>query len=126
MPELSILIPCLNEAERLPALLERLTKICLDGDLDVETIILDDASDDDTIGVARALQNKYRPLNMRIIHRFQPRRGYGTLIRYGVAHASGRYCLLAAADGAHPLESLPQYLAEARKGAHLVQCSRYA
>jgi hypothetical protein len=36
-----------------------------------------------------------------------------------------RYCLLLAADGAHPIEDLPRYVAEARKGAQLVQCSRY-
>ncbi len=125
MPELSILIPCLNEAEHLPFLIQRLERVCIGADLDVETIILDDASEDDTIGVAQALQTKHKPLNIRVIHRFEPRRGYGALIRYGLAHATGRYCLLVAADGAHPIETLPIYLSEARKGAQLIQCSRY-
>lgn len=125
MPELSILIPCLNEAKFLPELVDRLERICIEADLEVETIILDDASADDTIGVARTLQGEHKSLNIRIIHRFEPRRGYGALIRYGLAHATGRYCLLAAADGAHPIEMIPAYLSEARKGAQLVQCSRY-
>jgi dolichol-phosphate mannosyltransferase len=125
MPELSILIPCLNEGNYLPELLGRLEKVCVGADLDVETIILDDASTDNTLEVAKDLQGKYKPLNIRIIHRFHPRRGMGSLLRYGLAYATGRYCLLVAADGAHPIEMLPAYVQEARKGAQLVQCSRY-
>lgn len=125
MPEISILIPCLNEARHLPAVVERLERVCTAADLDVETLILDDASEDDTIRVARALQARHRALNIRVVHRFTPRRGFGALIRYGMAHASSRYCLLMTADGAHPLEMLPAYLVETRKGAQLVQCSRY-
>lgn len=125
MPELSVLIPCLNEAERLPPLIERLEKLFISADLDIETIILDDASTDGTLGVARELRAAHPALNVRIIHRFEPRRGYGALIRYGLACATGRYCLLVAADGAHPIETLPDYLMHARKGAQLVQCSRY-
>lgn len=125
MPEVSILIPCFNEARCLPDLIRRLEQVVLAGDLDVETIVLDDASEDDTLGCAQRLQWQHPALNIRIVHRFEPRRGYGTLIRYGMAHATGRYCLFMAADGAHPIEMLPQYLAAARKGAHLVQCSRH-
>ena len=106
-------------------LIERLEKIVIRADLDVETIILDDASTDDTIEVARTLKAAHDALNIRIIHRFEPRRGYGALIRYGLACAIGRYCLLAAADGAHPIETLGEYLSYARQGAQLVQCSRY-
>jgi len=123
--ELSILIPCLNEADSLPVLLERLEKLSISADWDVETIVLDDASTDDTIEVARALKAAHSALNIRIIHRFEPRRGYGALIRYGLACATSRYCLLLAADGAHPIEMLGEYLTHARQGAQLVQCSRY-
>jgi len=125
VPELSILIPCFNEADSLPMLIERLEKLSISTDMDVETIILDDASTDDTIDVARMLQGTHGALNIRIIHRFVPRKGYGALIRYGLACAMGRYCLLVAADGAHPIEMLGEYLAQARQGAQLVQCSRY-
>lgn len=125
MPELTILVGCLNEADSLPPLIERLEKVCVSADVDVETIILDDASTDGTIDVAKSLRVKHKDLNIRIVHRFQPRRGYGALIRYGLAYATGRYCLLVAADGAHPIEMLPIYLDHARHGAQLVQCSRY-
>lgn len=125
MPEVSLLVPCLNEAENLPKLLDRVERVCLGADLDVETLILDDASTDGTLQVAQGLRAKHRSLNIRIVHRFEPRRGLGSLIRYGLAYATGRYALLMTADGAHPIEDLPKYVVEARKGAQLVQCSRY-
>lgn len=123
MPELSVLIPCMNEAHMLRPLIERLQRVCIESDLDLETIILDDASQDDTIGIAKAIQRQFRAVNIRVIHHAKPKRGYGALIRYGLAHATGRYCLLASANGTHPIEALPRYLIEARRGAHLVECS---
>lgn len=125
MPEVSILVPCLNESRNLPELLERVERVCVGADLDVETLILDDASEDDTLKTAQALRPRHKALNIRVVHRFEPRRGFGALVRYGLAHATGRYALLMTADGAHPVEDLPRYIAEARKGAQLVQCSRY-
>lgn len=125
MAEVSILIPCLNDAASLPGLIERVERVCLESDLDVETLILDDASSDGTLQVAQELRASRGPINIRIVHRFEPRRGFGALVRYGLAHAKGRYCLLMTSDGAHPVEDLPRYIAEIRKGAQLVQCSRY-
>lgn len=125
MPEISVLIPCLNEEANLPRLIERLEGVCLGADLDVETLILDDASEDRTLEVAQSLRARHKSLNIRVVHRFEPRLGFGSIIRYGLAHATGRYCLLMTADGVHPIEDLPRFAAEARKGAQLVQTSRY-
>lgn len=122
MPELSVLIPCMNEAHMLRPLIERLQRVCIESDIDLETIILDDASQDDTIGIAKAIQRQFRALNIRVIHHAKPKRGYGALIRYGLAHATGRYCLLASTNATHPIEALPRFLTEARSGAHLVEC----
>jgi len=47
------------------------------------------------------------------------------VVRYGLAHATGRFATIVAADGQNPLHLLPQMLTEARNGAQLVQCSRY-
>src|SRR3989304_5442354 len=107
MPELSILIPCLDEGDSLSSLIERLEKVSIGADLDVETIVLDDASTDDTLEVAKGLRAAHPSLNIRIVHRFEPRRGHGALIRYGLACATGRYCLLVAGGGAHPDGVLP-------------------
>jgi glycosyltransferase involved in cell wall biosynthesis len=123
---LSIVIPSLNEAQNLPALISDLNVICLDNNIDAEIIVSDDASDDNTLSVAINLQASYPNLRLRILHRNSPRRGYGAVVRYGLAHATGRYAAIVAADGQNPIRLLPKMLNHALNGAHLVQCSRYS
>lgn len=123
MPELSILVPCRNQGQTLPGLAARLQRVCIESDIELETIILDDASEDETLKMGMALQHQYPVLNVRVIHRARPRRGYGALLRFGLAHAASRYCLVVSPDENHPIELLPRYLAEARRGAQLVRCS---
>lgn len=125
MPELSIIVPCFNEAENLQPLLTELNLVCIEHSLDVEVIVSDDASDDLTLDVAQSLQREYPDLRLRVLHRYPPRRGYGAIVRYGLAHANGRFAVIVAADGGNPVELLPEMLMHARKGAQLVQCSRY-
>jgi glycosyltransferase involved in cell wall biosynthesis len=125
MPELSVLMPCLNEADNLPSVVKGLAKVCADAGIDVETLILDDASDDETMRVATELHAQYPALNIRVIHRQEPRRGYGAVVRYGMAYASGRYCTFVAADGVDPIQLIPQCIQELRAGAQLAQISRY-
>ncbi|MCX6623768.1 MAG: glycosyltransferase family 2 protein, partial [Acidobacteria bacterium] len=96
-----------------------------DHSMDVETVISDDASEDQTLAVAVELQQAYPDLRIRILHRYKPRRGYGAVVRYGLAHATGRFAAVVAANGQNPIELLPGMLRLAREGAHLVQCSRY-
>jgi polyisoprenyl-phosphate glycosyltransferase len=126
MPELSIIVPCLNDADRLPDLLPRLEEVCDAAALDVETIVIDDASEDTTLSIAQRLQGEYPRLRIRVLHRYTPARGYGTVARYGIAYAVGRFCALVAADLSDPIELLPEMLRRARAGAQVVQCTRYA
>ncbi len=123
--ELSIIIPSLNEEKTLPWVVEDLNQVCADNNLEVEVIILDDASQDATLNVAKTLQTKFPDLNIRVLHRYEPRRGYGAVVRYGLAHATGRFAAIVAADGQNPIDILPQMLNHARAGAQLIQCSRY-
>jgi dolichol-phosphate mannosyltransferase len=123
MPELSILVPCRDQGQTLPSLAARLQGVCVESDIELETIILDDASEDGTLKMGMALQQQYPALNVRVIHRARPRKGYGALLRFGLAHAAARYCLVVSPDETHPIELLPRYLAAARRGAHLVYCS---
>jgi glycosyltransferase involved in cell wall biosynthesis len=126
MLELSIIIPSFNEADNLPLLLEELNQVCVENNLDVEVIVSDDASEDETLKVAVGLQMQYPDLHLRILHRNAPRRGYGAVVRYGLAHATGHFAAILAADGQNPVRLLPEMLSQARKGAQLVQCSRYS
>jgi len=126
MAELSVVIPCLNEADNLPIVLAELNTVCVENNLDIEVLISDDASEDLTLDIAQSLYGKYPDLRVRVLHRYPPRRGYGAVVRYGLAHATGRFAAVVAADGENPVELLPEMLSQARAGAQLVQCSRYS
>jgi len=48
------------------------------------------------------------------------------MVRYAAAHASGRYCVLVAADGSDPVELIPKMVVQLREDKQLVICSRYS
>lgn len=125
MPELSIIMPCFNQAQTLSATVDRLNEVITEASLDVELIILDDESDDTTLQVARELVDAYPSLHIRIFHRIRRRRGFGAVMRFGMAYATGRYCCFVSADGLDPMELLPEFVKRLRAGAHHVQVSRY-
>jgi len=123
--KLSVIVPSLNEAENLPSLLDRLAKYATSGEI-LETIIVDDSSDDNTLEAAEALSHQYPELGVRTVTRPKPRKGYGAVVRFGMEHAIGRYCVIVNADGVDPIELLPFFVKHLEEGARLVQCSRTA
>lgn len=124
-PELSVIMPCFNEEAALPAAVEHLSAVATHASLNLELIILDEESKDGTLRVAAGLIEKYPSLHVRVFHRVRRRVGFGAIVRYGLAHARGRYCAFVSADGGDPVELLPEFLKRLRAGAHHVQCSRY-
>ena len=125
MPELSIIMPCLNEEKTLPGAVAKLNDVIVPTSLNVETIILDDESQDKTLQVATDLIEQYPALHIRVFHRVRRRVGFGAIVRYGMAHATSRYCAFVSADGLDPVELLPEFVKCLRAGAQHVQCSRY-
>jgi dolichol-phosphate mannosyltransferase len=125
MPELSILIPCYNDAQILRGTLEKLHEVVTHSSLNVETLIVDDESTDDTVETASRLIDEFPALHLRVFARKRQRRGFGGLIRFGMAYATGPYCAIVSSDGHDPVELLPTFLNKLRAGTQLVQCSRY-
>lgn len=123
--ELSIIIPCLNESRNLSIILPKVANLILRNNLDAELIILNDDSVDDTCSVAKKIMSQYGALQWSVYTRYEPRRGYGAVIRFGLAHALGIYAISVSADDVDPIEMIPPFLAQMRAGADLVQCSRY-
>jgi glycosyltransferase involved in cell wall biosynthesis len=125
MPEISILIPCCNDAAVLRTTMSRLHDTVTHSSLNVETLIVDDASTDNTLELANQLQEEYPALHIRVFARKGPR-GFGGLVRFGMAYATGPFCVIVSSNGHDPVELMPAFLAKLREGKHLVQCSRYS
>jgi dolichol-phosphate mannosyltransferase len=122
-PEISLIIPTLNEAENLPPLLERIGA-ALSG-RNYEVILVDDNSRDNTKQVAADLA-KSHPL--RLIVREQPKDGLGGAVLRGMRESRGQYLVVMDADLQHPPEKLPELLAplaNAANGVDFVLGSRH-
>jgi polyisoprenyl-phosphate glycosyltransferase len=88
-------------------------------------LIVDDASSDGTVELSAALSQRLPELHIRVLQRSKPNPGFGALVRYGIAHSSGRYCAFVAPDGTDPVSLLPTMVQQLREGRQLVICSRY-
>lgn len=125
MREISVIMPCRNDAEVLRETLAALHRVVTHNSLSVETLVVDDESTDATIQVALAGAVEFAALHIRVLARKHLQPGLGGVLRYGMAFAQGRYCVLLSSDGLDPVELLPALLRPLRAGKHLVQCSRF-
>ncbi|HEY7089314.1 MAG TPA: polyprenol monophosphomannose synthase, partial [Tepidisphaeraceae bacterium] len=105
-PQISLIIPTLNEAENLPALVGQIGQ-ALAG-RSYEILIIDDNSRDNTPQVCAEL-SRSNPL--RLIVRQAPKDGLGGAVLHGMNEALGQYLVVMDADLQHPPSKLPELLA---------------
>lgn len=114
-PELSIVLPALNEEGALRRVLPRLRATFLKLGLRGEIIVVDGKSSDATVAVSQAE-------GARVL--VQKGRGFGAALREGLCAARAPWVAVVDADGSHPPEVLAQLWAK-RGLADLVIASRY-
>jgi len=120
-PELSIIVPTLNEADNVGEVIGRLHD-CLTG-VDWEVIFVDDDSPDKTAESVRAL-NRGDP-RVRVVHRIG-RRGLTTACVEGMLASSAPYLAVMDADLQHDERILPKMLKAVRdEGFEVAVGSRY-
>ncbi len=120
-PEISVIVPTINEAENLPLLLERIAAALAGRRFEV--IIVDDNSHDRTPEVCAELAQKY-PLHLQV--RTKPANGLSGAVLHGMAQARGEILCVMDADLQHPPEKLPELIAPLTSGrADFVLGSRY-
>ena len=123
--ELSIVVPTRDEVSSLEAVLEELHTVVIGSGFSTEVIVVDDASTDGTLDLAKRLAVELPLLHLSVLETAHPRGGFGTLLRFGTAYANARYVIVLSADGSDPIELIPEMLSQLRSGAQLVVCSRY-
>jgi glycosyltransferase involved in cell wall biosynthesis len=115
--ELSILMPCLNEAETIGRCVDRARESIARLDLCAEILVADNGSTDGSQQIAVAHGAK-------VVIVDEP--GYGAAIRGGVAASSGRYIIMGDADESYDFGEIPPILARLRVGDDLVMGNRFA
>jgi Glycosyl transferase family 2 len=114
--ELSVVLPCLNEAETLATCVRKARESLRRLDVNGEVVVADNGSTDGSREIARA--NGARVVEVS-------RRGYGAALMAGITAASGEYVLMADADDSYALDALDGFVAELRGGADLVMGNRF-
>jgi glycosyltransferase involved in cell wall biosynthesis len=114
--EVSIVMPCLDEAESLGACIrmaqEGLAAVAARG----EIVIADNGSTDGSQEIARGL-------GARIVD--VPSKGYGAALTGGFEAARGRYVIMGDADGSYDFSALQPFLERLREGDQLVMGNRF-
>ena len=120
-PEISLIIPTLNEAENLGQLIPLIDQAL--AERDYEVVIVDDNSQDGTPAVVAELEKKYP---VRLLVRAQPKNGLGGAVLHGLNASRGKYLVVMDADFQHPPAQVPELIEPLRKGeADFVVGSRY-
>src|SRR3984957_10067262 len=88
-PLVSVVIPCLNEAENIEVCVVAALGALKDSAIAGEVLVVDNASEDDSAALAEAA-------GARVVS--EPRRGYGSAYLAGFAAARGKYIVMADAD----------------------------
>ena len=120
-PELSIVIPCYNEEQRLPRTIEQIERYLRGGAVSYELILVDDGSSDGTRKIMDAAAERNPAVRLEALPQ---NRGKGRALAEGVAAARGAEILVTDADLSTPIEELDKLRAELRKGAGVAIASR--
>jgi glycosyltransferase involved in cell wall biosynthesis len=105
--ELSIVMPCLNEAETLAVCIRKARAYLARSGVAGEVIIADNGSTDGSQAIARAE-------GARVVD--VPARGYGSALLGGIRAARGRYVIMGDSDDSYDFGALDGFVAELRKG----------
>ncbi|MBW7996229.1 MAG: glycosyltransferase family 2 protein [Candidatus Glassbacteria bacterium] len=105
-PYLSLVIPSYNEEPRIGETLQGIIDYCRERSYEVEILVVDDGSTDDTKRVAESYGGRRVPLE---VISYEPNRGKGYAVKTGMLAARGEYVLFADADMSTPIEMLERF-----------------
>jgi glycosyltransferase involved in cell wall biosynthesis len=115
-PELTILMPCLNEARTLTGCIAKAQRFLEQYGISGEVLVADNGSTDGSIQLGTGL-------NARVIA--VPVRGYGAALAAGIAAAKGEYVIMGDSDESYDFSALAPFVAKLREGYDLVMGNRY-
>jgi len=116
MPELTILMPCLDEAATIRACIAKARGFLERTGMDGEVLVADNGSSDESRALAEAAE-------ARVIHVAE--RGYGAALRAGIEAARGKYVIMGDADDSYDFSRLEPFVAKLREGYPLVVGNRF-
>src|SRR5262245_9163318 len=114
--ELTVLMPCLNEAETICRCINKARSFLERSDIVGEVLIADNGSTDGSVQLALAAGARVVPV---------AERGYGAALQTGIAAARGTYVIMGDADDSYDFSRLDQFVSRLRDGCDLVMGNRF-
>jgi glycosyltransferase involved in cell wall biosynthesis len=114
--ELTIVMPCLNEAETLGRCITKARQFLREHGIDGEVLIADNGSTDDSQAIATAC-------GARLINVLA--RGYGSALLSGIRAAHGKYVIMGDSDDSYDFSDLMPFVKSLRQGNQLVMGNRF-
>jgi glycosyltransferase involved in cell wall biosynthesis len=113
--DVTILMPCLNEAETLSTCIRKAHIGCQNAGITYEILVADNGSTDGSPEIARAAGADVIEV---------PIRGYGAALRAGIQAARGNFIIMGDADDSYDFSEISLFIEKWRKGYELVMGSR--
>ena len=114
--EVSIVIPCLNEADTLATCIEKAAMALRDHRIHGEIVIADNGSTDGSQLIASRLGARVLKVKER---------GYGNALMNGIGAARGKFIIMGDADDSYDFREVPKFVEKLRLGYDLVQGCRF-
>jgi hypothetical protein len=115
-PEVSIVMPCLNEARTLATCIKKAQLFLKEHGISGEVIVADNGSTDGSVEIAENL-------NARIVRATV--RGYGAALSAGINAAKGKYVIMGDSDQSYDFSALSPFIEKLRQGYDLVMGNRF-
>ena len=113
--DLTILMPCLNEAETLGVCIAKAQQGLAQAGVTGEVLVADNGSTDGSVAIAE--QAGARVVTVK-------EKGYGSALRGGIAAAESRWIIMGDADDSYDFLEIPRFVEKLREGFELVQGCR--
>ena len=114
--ELTVVIPCLNEAETVATCVSKAALFIEQNGIDGEVVVADNGSTDGSRQLAADAGARVVPIKDR---------GYGNALTGGILAARGEYVIMGDADDSYDFMNLMPFIVELRKGADMVMGNRF-
>jgi glycosyltransferase involved in cell wall biosynthesis len=114
--ELTILMPCLNEAETLASCIAKARGFLANSGIRGEVLVADNGSTDGSQTLARACGARVADI---------AERGYGSALKGGIRAARGRYVIMGDSDDSYDFSDLGLFVEKLREGYQLVMGNRF-
>lgn len=114
--ELTLLMPCLNEAKTLPACVDKARGFLQRAGIQGEVVVADNGSTDGSREIAEAHGARVVPVGVR---------GYGAALAAGIQAARGRFVIMGDSDDSYDFSRLEAFVERLRAGDDLVMGNRF-